>query len=148
MSNVPNLLTRFMGLPFSRRKLWQDQPIKKMVQTLFPQHEENWDGFVFMQDDSLPHFGTNIQRYLRDAIPVCWTEWGATEDRLHQPWPPDLTPREFHLWGYVKDSVSNQTVAWHLWKSATSICWSSEFDNEKAAALFGKKWATVSIFAM
>jgi len=48
-------------------------------------------------------------RVLLDRVlQQCWIGRAAEEDNHLLPWPlrsPNLTPRDFFLWGFVKDSV-------------------------------------------
>ncbi|GBM40079.1 hypothetical protein AVEN_23166-1 [Araneus ventricosus] len=53
-------------------------------QWLFPQIQQDRDDFIIMQDGAPPHFHHEVQQYLYDTT---------------------LTPCDFYLWGYIKDSV-------------------------------------------
>ncbi|KDR10441.1 hypothetical protein L798_15462 [Zootermopsis nevadensis] len=56
-----------------------------------------------------PHFHRNVRVHLNRVSPQRWIGRAAANgDNNLLPWParsPDLTPRDFFLWGFVKDSV-------------------------------------------
>ncbi|KDR13321.1 hypothetical protein L798_12946 [Zootermopsis nevadensis] len=60
-------------------------------------------------DGALPHFHRNVRVLLNRVFPQHWIgRAAANEDNNLLPWPPsssDLTPCDFFLWGFVKDSV-------------------------------------------
>ena len=55
-----------------------------------------------------PHFHRNVRALLNRVLQHRWIGRAAKGDNHLLPWPPrspDLTPRDFFLWGFVKDSV-------------------------------------------
>jgi hypothetical protein len=60
-------------------------------------------------DGAPPHFHGNVRVLLNRVLPQRWIGRAAANgDNNLLPWPPrspDLTPCDFFLWGFVKDSV-------------------------------------------
>jgi hypothetical protein len=56
---------------------------------------------------SVSHFDTNIRELLNSVPPQRWIGRAADGNNilLWPPRSPDLTPCDFFLWGFVKDSV-------------------------------------------
>ena len=55
-----------------------------------------------------PHFHRNVRVLLNRVLQQRWIGRAAKRDNHLLPWPPrspDLTPCDFILWGFVKDSV-------------------------------------------
>jgi hypothetical protein len=62
---------------------------------------------IFQQDGAPPHYHREVNAYLFHTAPV-WMGRG-----MSIAWPPrspDLTPMDFILWGYVKDSAYNSSL--------------------------------------
>ena len=73
-----------------------------------PQMNEDRDDYMFQQDGCLVHFHNDIREYFNTNLPQCCIGRFGNEDFALMHWPPrspDLTPREFFLWGFVKDTV-------------------------------------------
>ena len=73
-----------------------------------PQMNEDSDDYMFQQDGYPAHFHNDVQDYLNTNLPQCWIQRFGQEDvaLMHwQPRSPDLTPCDFFLWGFVKDTV-------------------------------------------
>ena len=54
------------------------------------------------------HFHRNVRVLLNRVLQQRWIGRAAKGDNHLRPWPPrspDLTPCDFFLWGFVKDSV-------------------------------------------
>ena len=54
------------------------------------------------------HFHRNVRVLLNRVLQQRWIEHAAKGDNHLLPWPPcspDLTPCDFFLWGFVKDSI-------------------------------------------
>jgi hypothetical protein len=61
----------------------------------------NWTQFP-------PHFHTCVRVILYRVLPQRWIGHASNGDNNLLPWPPrspDLTPCDFFLWGFVRDSV-------------------------------------------
>lgn len=64
-----------------------------------------WVDVYFQQDGAPAHFAVLVRQYLDLVFPNRWIgrlgpmEWPARS--------PDLTPLDFYLWGFVKDSLPN-----------------------------------------
>ncbi|KAJ4447586.1 hypothetical protein ANN_09593 [Periplaneta americana] len=75
---------------------------------LMPQLESDCVDFVYQQNGAPPHFHNKVRTFLNDRLPNRWIGRMRREDMQFLSWPPrppDLTPCDFYLWGYVKDSV-------------------------------------------
>ena len=75
---------------------------------LIPHMNEESDEYVFQQDSCPAHFHNDIQDYLNTNLPEHWIGCFGQEDVTLMHWPPrspDLTPHDFFLWGFVKDTV-------------------------------------------
>ena len=69
---------------------------------LVPNRDIQW----FQQDSAAPHVAKDSLRWLREHF----GERLISRSTVH-PWSacsPDLTPLDFHLWGYLKDSIQNE----------------------------------------
>ena len=78
------------------------------VLILWPQMNEDSDDYVFQQDGFPAHFHNDIWDYLNTNLPQCWIGHFGQEEVMLMHWPhrsPDLTPCNFFLWGFVKDTV-------------------------------------------
>jgi hypothetical protein len=75
---------------------------------LLPELNSNYGDYILQLDGSPPHFHRNVRGLLNRVLPQRWIRHGADGDNNLLPWPPrspDLTPCDFFLWGFVKDSV-------------------------------------------
>lgn len=75
---------------------------------LMPQLETDSADFIFQQDGAPPHFHHDVRHFLNRRLENRWIGRGGDHDQQFMSWPPrspDLTPCDFFLWGYVKDSV-------------------------------------------
>ena len=89
---------------------------------------ENWlilqmngdrDDSVFQRNGCLAHFHNDVRDYLNINLPQLWIGCFPQEDVALMHWPPrspDLTPRNFSLWGLVKDTVFVPPVPANLQK--------------------------------
>jgi hypothetical protein len=70
---------------------------------------------IYQQDGAPPHFHNEVTSYLYERLcNRCIGRGDSTE------WPtrsPDLTPMDFFLWGFVKDSVSAPRCRQHYTSS-------------------------------
>jgi hypothetical protein len=79
-----------------------------MQEWLLPQLDDDSHDFIYQQDGAPTHYHHLVRGYLNQHLPQRWIGCTAANDQalLHwPPRPPDLTPCDFFLWGYVKDSV-------------------------------------------
>jgi len=101
---------------------------------LMPQLNEDSNDYIFQQDGSPAHC-KDVRGYLNRNLPQGWIGRTRKEDGALMRWPPrspDLTPRDFFFWGFVKDNVfvpphpANLqifvTVSPLLWLWSTVIC--------------------------
>ena len=76
---------------------------------LLPQLNTNYDDYILQLDGAPPpHFHRNVRVLLNRVLQQRWIGRAAKGDDQLLPWPPrspDLTPCDFFLWGFVKDSV-------------------------------------------
>ena len=66
-----------------------------------PQLAEFQPWITFQQDGAIPHWVSDVRRFLDATFPSRWIGRDGPK-----PWPPrspDITPLDFFLWGYVKD---------------------------------------------
>lgn len=83
-----------------------------LEQYVFPQLEqienENNVELLFQQDGAPPHFSLQVRGILNEKFPNRWIGRAGPI-----PWPPrspDLTPLDFFLWGYVKNTVYSEKI--------------------------------------
>jgi hypothetical protein len=65
-------------------------------------------GFIFQQDDALPHFHRDVTTFLDETFPGRWIGRGGPT-----AWPPrspDLTQLDFFAWWFIKDVVHSRKV--------------------------------------
>lgn len=63
----------------------------------------NSESFLFMHDGAPAHYASNVPDWLDENFPERWIGRRGALD-----WPaqsPDLTPADYFLWGYLKDTV-------------------------------------------
>nr|CAH7733329.1 unnamed protein product [Callosobruchus chinensis] len=75
---------------------------------LMPQLEEKVPNLVFQQDGAPPHWHNSVREYLNEHLPRRWIGRAGVNDLPFLLWPPrspNLTPCDFFLWEYVKDTV-------------------------------------------
>ncbi|KAJ4429889.1 hypothetical protein ANN_22093 [Periplaneta americana] len=73
-----------------------------------PQLECDSAHFMYQQDGAPPHLYNEDRTFLNDPLPNTWIGRAGRDDMQILSWPsrsPDLTPCDFYLWAYVKDSV-------------------------------------------
>ena len=61
-----------------------------------------------MQDGAPPHFSCFVTDVLNERFPDAWIGRGG-----QIPWPPrssDLSPLDFFLWGYIKNTVYAEKI--------------------------------------
>ena len=74
------------------------------------QHDLDPMKMWFQQDGARPHIVTSVRLYLQDPGRFGGRTIGQ---HLDHSWParsPDLTVRDFFLWGYIKDEISKRGV--------------------------------------
>ena len=89
------------------------QGIHKRMVRLLPQLNTNYDNYILQLDGASPHFHRNVQVLLNRVLQQRWIGSATTGDSQLLPWPPrspDLTPCDFFLWGFVKDSFYVPTL--------------------------------------
>jgi len=75
---------------------------------LMPQLNEDSNDYIFQQDGSPAHYHKDVRGYLNRNLPQRWIGSTGQEDDALMCWPirsPDLTPCDFFLWGFVKDTL-------------------------------------------
>jgi len=63
---------------------------------------------IFMQDGAPPHFSCFVTDVLNERFPDAWIGRGGPI-----PWPlrsPDLSPLDFFLWRYIKNTVYGEKI--------------------------------------
>jgi len=63
---------------------------------------------IFQQDGAPPHWGSDVCQFLDATFPNGWI--GRDGPTPWPPRPPDITPLDFFLWGYVKDKVFSTQI--------------------------------------
>jgi len=83
-----------------------------LEQYVFPQIEtfeqEIVRRVIFMQDGAPPHFSCFVTDVLNERFPDAWIGRGGPV-----PWPPrspDLSPLDFFLWRYIKNTVYAEKI--------------------------------------
>jgi hypothetical protein len=64
---------------------------------------QTWQQMYYQHDGAQPHFSQLFRQYLHHKFPNWWIGHGGAHN-----WPPrspDLTPLDYHMWGYVKAMV-------------------------------------------
>jgi hypothetical protein len=75
---------------------------------LFPQLNQDSDDCIFQQDGATPYFHREVREVLNRVLPHRGIGCHGPNENPFFWWPPrspDLTPCDFFLWGYVKDTV-------------------------------------------
>jgi len=78
----------------------------KLVVT--PTEHQLWDYILQLDGAPPPHFHRNVRVLLNRVLQQRWIRRAAKGDNHLLPWSPlspDLTPCDFFLWAFVKDSV-------------------------------------------
>jgi hypothetical protein len=78
--------------------------------SIFPELYMVCKDFIFQQDGVPPHWHRDVRRFMNESLPQQWIGRVSKEDLALQFWPlrsPTLTPRDFFLWGFVKEAVIN-----------------------------------------
>ena len=109
--------------------------MKHVRNWLMPQLNKDSNDYIFQQDGSPGHY-KKVRGYLNRNLPQRWIGRTGKEDDALMRWPPqspDLTPRNFFFWGFMKDNVSVPpipanlqifaTVSLLLWLWSIVICW-------------------------
>jgi len=73
-----------------------------------PQLEAFQPWIIFQQDGAPPHWGSDVLRFLDATFPN--RRIGRDGPTPWPPRPPDITPLDFFLWGYVKEKVFSTPV--------------------------------------
>ena len=74
-----------------------------LEQFVYPQVAAFQPSIIYQQDRAPPHWSMDVQRSLNTTYPNRWI--GRDGSLFWPPRSPDLTPLDFLLWDYVKDSV-------------------------------------------
>lgn len=93
---------------FAERTVTGISYLDMLEQWLFPQLMEDSQDFIFQQDGAPPHWHLDVRNFLNQSLPERWIGRIGNEDLALHFWPPrspDLTPCDYFLWGYVKESV-------------------------------------------
>jgi len=75
---------------------------------MLPQLNTNYDEYIPQLDGAPPNFHRNVRVLLSRILQQRWIRRAAKGNNHLLPWlprSPDLTPCNFFLWGFVKDSV-------------------------------------------
>jgi len=75
---------------------------------LLPQLNTKYDDYILQLDGAPPHFCRNVRVLLNRVLQQRWIGHAAKGDNHLLHWPPrspDLTPCDFFVWGFVKDSI-------------------------------------------
>jgi len=82
--------------------------------------EDMW----YQQDGTPPHYHRDVRAYLDNTFPNQWI--GCRGSVEYPPKSPDLTPPDFFLWGYLKDTVYSTKPATlqELWQE-TEQSWAA-----------------------
>jgi len=75
---------------------------------LLPHLNTNYDDYILQLDSAPHHFHRNVRVLLTRVLQQRWIGRAEKGDNHLLRWPPhspDLTPYDFFLWGFVKDSV-------------------------------------------
>jgi hypothetical protein len=75
---------------------------------LFAVPQIGGNNVIFQQDGAPPHFSNVVREFLDVNFPLRWIGKGGWKQ-----WPPrspDLTPLDFYLWAYVKQTVYSETI--------------------------------------
>jgi len=100
---------RFMDRSFFAENAVNGGTYLAMLQNwLLPQVSEDLEDFISQQDGAPPHWHRDVRRFLNESLPQRWIDRVGKEDLALQFWParsPDLTTRDFFLWGFVKEIV-------------------------------------------
>ncbi|GBN22259.1 hypothetical protein AVEN_1851-1 [Araneus ventricosus] len=98
-----------------RCKFNEDPPLHKQIHSWYKKFVE--DGCICKGKStgrplttrlSQPHSHHEVLQYLNVTITGRWIGRSGEEDLFHLKWPPrspDLIPRDFYMWDYIKDSV-------------------------------------------
>ena len=91
-----------------------------------------------------PHFHRNVRVLLNRVLQQRWIERAAKGDNQVLPWPPrspDLTPCDFFLWGFVKDSVYVPPLPMSLKRTSwlDNACTADHYSGHAAPSL-GRIW--------
>ena len=81
-----------------------------MLENWLAQLNTNYDDYILQLDGAppRPHFHRNVRGLLNRFLQQRWIGRAAKVDNHLLPWrpcSPDLTPCDFFLWEFVKDSV-------------------------------------------
>ena len=87
---------------FSLRRAY----LEMLKDTFYPEvvESDQTEEMIFMQDGAPPHWGRNVREWLSENFPERWMGHGSP----NMAWParpPDLTPCDFFLWGFIKSIV-------------------------------------------
>ena len=73
-----------------------------------PQLEIDSENFIYQQDGAPPHFHRDVREFLNMRLTNRWIGRDGEDDQKLMSWPicsPDLTPCDFFVWRYVKQSA-------------------------------------------
>lgn len=93
---------------FAERTITGDIYLDMLTEYVIPQLEEFQPQIIFQQDGAPPHWNLNVRNHLDTVFPGRWI---GRDGPI--PWPPrspDITPMDFSVWGFVKDTVYKTKV--------------------------------------
>jgi len=102
-------MSKVYGPYFFPDRTVNGETFRNMLTTwLMPQLEHDSADFVYQLDGAPCHYHRNVRNFLNETLPHRWIGRAVNNDHHLLLWPPrspDLTPCDFFLWGYVKDSA-------------------------------------------
>jgi hypothetical protein len=103
--------------------------------------EDMW----YQQDGVLPYYHHNVRAYLDNTFPNQWI--GCRGSVEYPPKSPDLTPPDFFLWGYLKDTVYSTKPATlqELWQE-TEQSWAAIPAETLVATCQSGSWKSICCF--
>ncbi|GFX76224.1 uncharacterized protein TNCV_1233621 [Trichonephila clavipes] len=70
--------------------------------------ESEPNNFIWQQDGAPPHWHLSVRDWLIITVPNQWIGRKERPNKACTAWPPrppDLTPCDSYLWGFIKDFV-------------------------------------------
>ena len=88
---------------FHETTITADIYLNLLTEYVAPQLIDSQPNIIFQQDGAPPHWGSRVCQFLNETFSEQWI--GRDEPISWPPHLPDITPLDFFLWGYVKDTV-------------------------------------------